>query len=182
MIRVFGIGLSKTGTNSLNTALNTLGFNTIHGPHDSKTQEEMMAGVSRLTILESRNGITDIPAALYYSEFDIEYPNSKFILTIRDIDAWLYSMQQHYARTNVGQWNLFTRACAFGSIGFNMRRSRFAYERHVRNVQEYFKNRDNLLILDICGGEGWEKLCDFLDKPIPNTPFPRQNQAPIRLI
>ena len=40
---------------------------------------------------------------------------------------------------------------------------------------EYFKNRpQDFLNLDIIGGEGWEKLCEFLGKPIPDVPFPRK--------
>jgi hypothetical protein len=35
-------------------------------------------------------------------------------------------------------------------------------ERHDREVMEYFKNREeDLLVLDIAAGEGWEKLCPF---------------------
>ena len=26
-------------------------------------------------------------------------------------------------------------------------------------------------------GEGWQRLCQFLDKPVPDAPFPRENVA-----
>ena len=43
-------------------------------------------------------------------------------------------------------------------------------------VKEYFRNRpDDLLVMNICGGEGWEVLCLFLNKPIPSVPFPKLN-------
>ncbi len=43
-------------------------------------------------------------------------------------------------------------------------------------TREYFKGRpDDLLILDICGGDGWEKLCNFLSLPIPSVDFPFEN-------
>jgi hypothetical protein len=29
--------------------------------------------------------------------------------------------------------------------------------------------------MNICDGEGWEKLCSFLNKPIPDVPFPKEN-------
>jgi hypothetical protein len=32
-----------------------------------------------------------------------------------------------------------------------------------------------LLVMDICGGEGWEKLCPFLNQPTPEVAFPRRN-------
>lgn len=34
---------------------------------------------------------------------------------------------------------------------------------------------DRLLVLNL--GDGWEPLCRFLGKPIPNEPFPRVNDA-----
>src|SRR5206468_7692898 len=50
------------------------------------------------------------------------------------------------------------------------------YERHNREVIEYFNDRGNdLLILNITGGEGWEKLCPFLGKPVPRVRFPCVN-------
>lgn len=30
--------------------------------------------------------------------------------------------------------------------------------------------------MDICAGEGWEKLCVFLNVPVPNAPFPHANE------
>lgn len=41
--KVFGIGLSRTGTTSLGTALNQLGIKTIHYPHD-----ETLAGIEEI--------------------------------------------------------------------------------------------------------------------------------------
>jgi hypothetical protein len=55
---------------------------------------------------------------------------------------------------------------------------------HYKNVLEYFKNRpDDLLIIDICAGQGWEKLCPFLDKPLPQYPFPEiQERANLKTL
>lgn len=32
-----------------------------------------------------------------------------------------------------------------------------------------------ILVFDVFSGDGWEKLCNFLDRPIPNRPFPHKN-------
>ena len=29
--------------------------------------------------------------------------------------------------------------------------------------------------MNICAGDGWERLCEFLDVPVPDVPFPREN-------
>jgi Sulfotransferase domain len=43
---------------------------------------------------------------------------------------------------------------------------------------EYFKDRsEELLVLNITAGEGWTKLCPFLNKQIPSVSFPRANIA-----
>ncbi len=34
---------------------------------------------------------------------------------------------------------------------------------------------ERLLVFDVV--EGWEPLCDFLDAPVPETPFPRTNST-----
>jgi len=42
--KIFGLGLSKTGTSSLTDALNLLGVKAVHYPHDQRTYEELRAG------------------------------------------------------------------------------------------------------------------------------------------
>jgi hypothetical protein len=37
--------------------------------------------------------------------------------------------------------------------------------------------REKLLVMDI--KDGWEPLCKFLGKPVPNEPFPRANEAEV---
>lgn len=64
----------------------------------------------------------------------------------------------------------------YGGRTFDRYRFQESYIRHANAVWEYFRERrDDLLVLDICGGDGWERLCAFLQKPIPAEPFPRQN-------
>ena len=47
-----------------------------------------------------------------------------------------------------------------------------AYERHVRRIQNLVP-AERLLVFDVA--EGWEPLCAFLGKPVPDAPFPRTN-------
>jgi hypothetical protein len=39
-------------------------------------------------------------------------------------------------------------------------------------------DRKRLLELDVFSGDGWEKLCRFVDRPIPSVAFPWENKAP----
>lgn len=183
--KVFCIGLSKTGTSSLTEALNLLGVRAIHYPQDERTFQQLRAGRYRLPVLEEYDAASDITVAPFYAQFDAEYPGSRFVLTVRESAAWLRSCEQHWRL--MAEWlpnfpdfarvHEFASACAYGSIGFHRGRFRFAYDAHLRNVTEYFRGRESdLLVLDVCGGEGWEKLCPFLGVPAPAAPFPRANE------
>ncbi len=64
----------------------------------------------------------------------------------------------------------------YGSEHFQRDTFRKAYEDHRDNVINYFRHKGrDLLVIDICGGEGWERLCEFLDVPVPDVPFPHEN-------
>ena len=48
------------------------------------------------------------------------------------------------------------------------------FEEHYNKVKRIVP-KDRLLVLQL--GEGWNRLCEFLDKPIPNEPYPRTNST-----
>jgi hypothetical protein len=183
--KIFGIGLSKTATTSLDRALNELGIKSIHFPHDPTTYRELSCGTYQLTILERFRAATDISVSPFYAQLDKAYPNSKFILTIRDVDAWLQSIREHFEF--MWQWAAhdrhfhkfveFITACVYGAHYFQRDRFVYVYRQHLKNVHEYFANRrDDLLTVDICAGEGWKPLCTFLHEAVPQGPFPCANR------
>jgi Sulfotransferase domain len=189
--KVFGLGLSKTGTSSLGEALNQLGIRTIHYPFDARTYAELTGGVYRLSLLEEYQAVVDIPVAPFYPQLDACYPGSKFILTVRDREAWLRSAELHWQLME--QWwdrfpefrrfQEFIGAAVYGTLRFHRDRFAYVYDTHLRNVREYFRDRpDDLLSLDVCGGEGWAPLCRFLGLPNPGGPFPHANEWMHRLI
>ena len=64
-------------------------------------------------------------------------------------------------------------------VTFDKKKSKRRLEGHNKEVREYFKDRPNdLLVMNICAGDGWEKLCPFLDKNIPAGPFPYMHKKP----
>ncbi len=65
--KVFGLGLSRTGTRSLTGALQVLGFDTVHYPIDEDTFNELSHGQYDLTILKNQDGLTDITVSPYYT-------------------------------------------------------------------------------------------------------------------
>ncbi len=60
----------------------------------------------------------------------------------------------------------------YGDSSFDA--ARFAERRrsYELGVQRHFAARpEKLLVLDVCNGEGWEKLCAFLGLEAPKEPF-----------
>ena len=185
--KVFGLGLSRTGTRSLTSALQMLGFDTSHYPIDEDTYIELSNAQYDLTLLRFYDGLTDITTVPFYAQFDKHYPGSKFILTVRDKEDWLGSCARHWYNRPAFKdvedpdeevhlrMRQFLRAAVYGCYNFDPDRFSHVYDRHVRQVMEYFQDRpDDLLTIDICSGEGFEKLAGFLDRPVPAEPFPHK--------
>ena len=184
--KVFGLGLNKTGTTSLGKALNLLGIKTIHYPFKQATYDELRAGNYRLSILNSYQGIVDTPVAPYYPQLDREYPGSKFIFTVREPESWLRSIEAHWPvmrqwcerDPQFGRFTDFISAAVYGCIEYHRDRFLYAYETHERNVLHYFRNRpEDLLVMDVCRGDGWESLCPFLGLETPADLFPHSNRG-----
>lgn len=182
--KIFGIGLSKTGTSSLVSALRILGINAIHYPCDRATLQQLRGGNYQLSILEQCQAVAE-SIAPFYGQLDKCYPHSKFIMTVRDRAAWLESAKAHWqfvdewSRRNADfrDFSEFICTATFGVSTFAESRFQFVYDLHTRNVREFFRSRPaDLLVIDICGGEGWKKLCPFLQKAIPSVSFPFANR------
>lgn len=185
--KVFGIGLGRTGTKSLSMALDVLDFTVIHYPIGQRIFDELTSGNFDLSVLEEFDGITDITVAAYYRELDRQYPGSKFILTVREREAWLKSMEEHWRNKPVHDYEVgksetqmrlrrFLRSSVYGLYTFGRERLATVHEEHTRQVLEYFRGRDNLLVMDVTKGDGWDKLCPFLGVPLVEAPFPNVNK------
>jgi Sulfotransferase domain len=167
--KVFGIGLSRTGTTSLHQALTTVGFRSLHFPNLYQLHE----------ILKSHDAVVDTPVACSFRELDASYPDSRFILTVRDLPSWLESAEQHFLRVPseaLPSWAVEVRLRTYGVIHWDRDAFAKSYLGHVEMVKAHFKDRPKaLLILNIVAGDGWEVLCPFLDVPAPRHNFPHAN-------
>ena len=162
--KVFGIGLSRTGTRSLVEALRILGYRAVHWPQSLRAIDEAEAAA-------------DITVACRFKFLDAVYRNARFILTTRDADAWFRSIRAHYAALPANR-SLFSREAEFlcyGRTTFDEAAFRQAWIHHDIAVTQYFFGRpQSFLRLDVA--DGWEPLCDFLGKPIPSESFPWANR------
>lgn len=188
---IFDISLSKTGTGSLAAALQLLGFTTCHGcPKDM--QEDFIARIiaddfKGMQVTQHFDAVINLLNFAHF-QLDRDFPDAKFIYLERDEDAWLKSTlyqlnvndQQAVTRKLVSPF-MYGRLMNLGCL----RTEEPAYlvetmRRHRRRVFDYFKGRESgkLLVMQIT--DGWEPLCSFLDRPVPDALFPRLHVSPTR--
>ncbi len=186
--KIFGLGLSKTGTKSLARALAKLGYRTAHHAEHFQNVaalESWFRGDFEPDALANFDAAADLPIPTFFADLDQRYPGSKFILTVRDVDKWLASVRGHWERYPIednrsGQYRSLLRVSMYSMTEFAETHFRFVWNAHQRNIAAYFKDRPHdLLTLDICGGEGWDRLCAFLGKPTPAEPFPWANKGEV---
>ncbi|GAB4212209.1 MAG: hypothetical protein OHK0013_34730 [Sandaracinaceae bacterium] len=186
--KVFGVGLSRTGTRSLTAALHVLGIDTVHYPADAATLATLERGDGRFPLLAHYDGITDITTIPALEQLDRLHPGAKFVLTVRDEASWLRSLKKQWQGceprrsqddTSCIQHVLHTFLVRRVYGGDDFEAGRFARVRreHLERVQRHFAGRPgDLLVLDIVGGEGWERLAPFLGLEVPTQPFPHKGK------
>ena len=122
----------------------------------------------------------DWPWFSIYRELDERFPGSKFILTLRkDTATYVRSLQGHHEREGIRNkdfikphwWDeVFGVEPGDWDYDYSARR----YEKHNRDVLEYFGDRVGKDLLVVCweNGDGWKALGQFLGRRIPNESFP----------
>lgn len=173
--KVFCIGFHKTGTTSLAIALKILGYKVTgpNGVHDYDIEKNVLPMAYRL--VEQFDAFQDNPWPIIYKELDKKYPDSKFILLLRDEDSWIESQVKHFGQkeTPMRKW-LYGVGCPKGNEDIYLKR----FREHNKNVIQYFQDRpQDLLVMNLAQGDGWEKLCPFLETDVPDTTFPHANKA-----
>ena len=184
--KIFGIGLSRTGTSSLNKALKILGYHSIHwfNPHTN-------------TLIEDQDyllfdGFTDISVSYHFEKLYKTFPNARFIYTSRNMESWLRSIRVHYKdRRGIrvpSELTMYDSTQRFQGLGGLVEMNLYAqhatweaaFQHFQKRVFHFFKDKpsDRFLDLGICEGEGWDKLCTFLERPVPTIPFPNNNRGP----
>jgi hypothetical protein len=172
--KVFGIGAARTGTSSLARAFVLLGYR--HKSWDPALWDAYERGELDPIFQEAERYETfeDGPwnAPDLYRALDERFPRSRFVLTVRETQTWSRSHERHFtSQSTPERYRIENYAARSAELVAE-------YERRNAEIAEYFRDRPNdLLVLDVVGGEGWEKLCDFLGRRPPRQPFPHFNRG-----
>ena len=199
-LQVIGAGFGRTGTKSLKTALQQLGYVKCHHMEEVIPNPKQIGYWARLCngepvewdeVYEGYEAAVDWPTAAFYQELAERYPEAKIVLTVRDPEAWYTSVSETIYP--IGQviptWIaifypavLKLRGAIFHKIWGGVFDGRFEDKEHAIKV---FKENietckrvippERLLVHE--AKEGWAPLCEFLGKPVPDTPYPRVNES-----
>jgi hypothetical protein len=149
---------------------------------------------------------TDHPAAIVAAELVAAYPEAKVVLVERDVDKWFESFRQTVMAGTTSPAIPFVRRIDRDCTGAMARLSDLVVEHYFHVVskrerwlmnnpaylEEWQRNAkatylahnaevkrvtppERLLLFQL--HEGWEPLCKFLGKPVPDVPFPRINDT-----
>ena len=176
--KVFGIGFQKTGTSSLGTIFDKLGYRVASyhdfrdfAPRDDISWDEITSRA--LEIANRVDAAKDTPWPLLYRELDEAFPGAKFIHLTRDTNAWIKSAVNDFAdHPNAIHKAIYDVPFPKGNEEVWVKR----YERHNAEVAKYFQHRpQDYLKIRLENEFSYETICTFLDEPIVGHGVPVTN-------
>ena len=201
MLKLINAGLGRTGTTSLQVALDRLGLGPCFHMFDIVGDDRRLQQWERIVcdgerpdwaaLFDGYTSAVDGPCAIHYRQISEAFPEAKVILTVRDAESWYrstYDTLYQFARRSLEhppapgspQARLFrvTSALVWDGL-FDGRFSDkdhaiAAYHRHNEEVVRVL-GADNVLVYDV--QQGWEPLCAFLGAEVPEEDFPHANDT-----
>ncbi|KAE8220238.1 hypothetical protein CF319_g6204 [Tilletia indica] len=161
--------------------------------HEAKTWTK--AGTEGLSdsewddLLRPWQACIDAPSACFYKRLADLYPDAKIIVTTRNAKKWLASMQRTIGVRRPGDWEWFLLSNFSSAMRYmtpmwkvtvwkgcfkDLPLAEHILPDFVDEVLDFFRARgelDRVLVYDIdskeAGQLGWERVCPFLELPIP---------------
>jgi hypothetical protein len=152
-------------------------------------------------VFDGFNSAVDYPSSFFYQELLAAYPDAKVVLSVRDGRSWARSMRStiwgvlydegsvsHHLSRAQGCVDPSMRAftelmkAVFGmSALFGPTPEQFSedalvagMERHNAAVRAHVPAGR---LLEWSAADGWEPLCEFLERPVPAAPLPHVNDS-----
>lgn len=196
-VRIIGTGLSRTGTMSTRMALEQLGVGPCHQMTERfadprlaaiRTEVARTGASGRDTVCSGYTSQVDFPGGRVWKQTLEAFPDARVVHTERPEEDWWTS----FSTTALKVWarherltrdmpqlvpDIFVNLTPFyieDTFG-RMPDKDLAiatYRRTNREVRETV-SADRLLVFT--PSDGWGPLCEFLNVPVPQTPFPRSN-------
>ncbi|HUF37908.1 MAG TPA: sulfotransferase [Anaerolineales bacterium] len=196
-IDVLGAGFGRTGTKSLKTALEIIGFGPCYHMTEVKENPGHREAWNAIAfgraepdwdaLFDGYRAAVDWPATHYWRELAAHCPQAKVILTIRDPEDWHRSYINtisHVVHQPVPpeapedahlHRDTIRKIIVEDTFQGRDRDPVYAVGAYLARLEQVARtiDLDRLLVYDIT--TGWKPLCDFLGVPIPPEPFPHKN-------
>lgn len=194
-IEVIGAGFGRNGTLSLKYALEKLGFEKCY--HMLELNQEKDEDLTWMALargepvdfdklFEGYRASVDWPSCNFWREQMAWYPDAKVILSERDPDRWYASIMNTIYPFSVEARKmddpLMQRRSkmVFELIWDGVFDGRMEDKDHVIGVylahNQAVKDEvppEKLLVFE--SSQGWAPLCEFLNRPVPDEPYPKVN-------
>ncbi|MEL6856788.1 MAG: sulfotransferase family protein [Pseudomonadota bacterium] len=200
-LQVIGAGFGRTGTLSMKAALEQLGYVKCHHMVEvlmAKDSEQLdywdAVGQGERpgwdAIFEGYQASVDFPSSVYWKELAEAYPEAKVVLTVRSFESWyksaagtIYAVgkkQPAWTRLIPKPRKIDRMAKSiiwdgkFDGKFEDKAHAESVWNAHIEEVKSTLP-AERLLVFEV--KDGWGPLCAFLDKPVPEGPFPRVNDT-----
>jgi hypothetical protein len=194
MLDIIGAGFGRTGTLSLKSALERLGFGPCHHMTELLGNAEQTSLWAKVVhdedpdwdaVYRGYRATVDWPGARFWRQLTERFPQAKVILTVRDPRRWYESASASIYQASLGPMPADPELARmrqivselvwegeFGGRFDDPEHAMRAFEEHNETVRREVP-ADRLLVFEVA--QGWQPLCEFLDVPVPDEPFPRSN-------
>jgi hypothetical protein len=205
-MKVIGAGLPRTGTLSQKVALEMLGFRPCYHMVNVLADLDLAPNWRRAMdgdadwddVFGDHQATVDWPGSFHYRELIEVYPEAKVLLSVRDGDGWAASMRDTI-------WGLFYGDILIKHLSEARRLVDPKWDGYMGMMEEMWRRSgliygerldldwmsaavdryhaevmrdvpgDRLLVWSV--SDGWDPLCDFLEVPVPDQPFPHLNDT-----
>lgn len=203
-LKIIGAGFGRTGTASVQEALNELGYPCYHMFEvlgGGKQHLDFWLEVARgkpgqqfdwEKVLAGYTASVDNPGCCVWEELLAAYPDARVLLTVhpKGPRAWYTStMNTIYFTQRMWQFKVLRLFTPFGRKFAEMtnkliwqRSHKNTMEDRTRAIAHYRQHIKDVMakvppekLLIYSVDQGWEPLCKFLGVPVPQTPFPNVN-------
>lgn len=188
-LSLIGAGFGRTGTDSLKTALEMLGIGKCYHmleviPYKERIENwRAVANGKRPDWDQIFNGYkatVDWPAAFYWRELSVYYPEAKVLLSVRDADLWYDSIEKTILsslRKSADPDSLGVRLIRDQVFGGNIEDRDHVIATYKKNIADVQAAIPAERLLTYQTGDGWDPICRFLDIPEPKKAYPHKNRA-----
>ncbi len=205
-LEIIGAGFLRTGTTSLHSALESLGFEKCyhmielfahpeHITHWENARKGQEVDWDRL--FDGYKASVDFPGSMHFAKLLEKYPDARVILTIRDPEEWYQSVYSTAFSFDPGvalkfrlltsmpfskkSRDLFRVTKLINSIWSWFFEGRFgdkvfAIEKYKAHIDMVKKITPPEKLLIFDVRSGWGPLCEFLEVAQPEIPFPHANK------